>query len=85
MDEHIKAVLNENKAKNIIFFIGDGMGFATTAATRPYIDAEETELAFEKFQHVGLSRTYCVNAQVADSACTATAYCTGVKGNYGEP
>lgn len=27
-------------------------------------------------------KTYCVDAQVADSACTATAYLTGVKTNY---
>jgi Alkaline phosphatase len=27
-------------------------------------------------------QTYCVDAQVADSACTATAYLTGVKTNY---
>lgn len=28
------------------------------------------------------SQTYCVDRQVAESACTATAYLTGVKGNY---
>lgn len=28
------------------------------------------------------SKTYCVDAQVADSACTATAYLSGVKTNY---
>lgn len=28
-------------------------------------------------------QTYCVDMQVADSACTATAYLTGVKANYG--
>lgn len=28
-------------------------------------------------------QTYCVDKQVADSACTATAYLSGVKGNYG--
>ena len=35
-------------------------------------------ICFEKF-----SQTYCVNRQVADSACTATAYLHGVKANYG--
>lgn len=30
-----------------------------------------------------MNQTYCVDAQVADSACTATAYLSGVKGNYG--
>lgn len=28
-------------------------------------------------------QTYCVNKQVADSACTSTAYLNGVKANYG--
>lgn len=28
-------------------------------------------------------QTYCLNAQVADSACTATAYLCGVKANSG--
>lgn len=28
-------------------------------------------------------QTYCVDNQIADSACTATAYLTGVKNNYG--
>lgn len=27
-------------------------------------------------------KTYCVDAQVADSACTSTAYLCGVKTNY---
>lgn len=27
-------------------------------------------------------KTYCVDAQVADSACTSTAYLSGVKTNY---
>ena len=78
----LEAVLNENKAKNIIFFLGDGMGLQTTAATRAYIDSEEHELTFEKFPHFGLSKTYCVDSQVADSGCSATAYLTGVKNNY---
>lgn len=28
-------------------------------------------------------QTYCVDKQVADSACSATAYLTGVKANFG--
>lgn len=30
-----------------------------------------------------IQQTYCANTQVADSACTATAYLGGVKANYG--
>lgn len=37
-------------------------------------------MAFEEFPFTANSKTYCVNLQVADSACTATAYLSGVKG-----
>ncbi|KAJ9577041.1 hypothetical protein L9F63_006389, partial [Diploptera punctata] len=75
------------KAKNVIMFLGDGMSLSTLAATRAYLGqlegrpGEETVLSFEKFPTVGLSKTYCVNSQVADSACSATAYLGGVKAN----
>ncbi|XP_055371341.1 membrane-bound alkaline phosphatase-like [Condylostylus longicornis] len=72
---------NEKKAKNIIFFLGDGMSVHTLTATRAYLKDVSHQLSFEKFPYVGLSKTYCVNAQVADSACSATAYFTGVKNN----
>lgn len=76
--------LNLNTAKNIILFLGDGMGWPTIAAARlMYQQREQTELSFEKFPHLGLSKTYCVNKQVPDSACTSTAYLNGVKANYG--
>ncbi|EAT45426.1 AAEL003309-PA [Aedes aegypti] len=71
------------KAKNIIFFIGDGMSAQTVAATRMYQGNENEYLSFEKFPYLGQVKTYCVNRQVADSACTGTAYFSGVKGNYG--
>lgn len=77
-----EAQLNVNTAKNIIMFLGDGMSLQTVAATRMYMGGEELSLSFEKFPHFGLSKTYAVNFQVADSANTATAYLTGVKGNY---
>nr|UXP86337.1 alkaline phosphatase [Megoura viciae] len=75
-------------AKNVIFFIGDGMSIATLASARIYMGqqqnntgSEKEMLSFEKFPFTGLSKTYCVDSQVADSACSATAYLTGVKGN----
>lgn len=73
--------LNTNKAKNVIFFIGDGMSLATIAATRMYEGKEENNLSFENFPHFGLAKTYCVDKQVADSACSAVAYLGGVKSN----
>ncbi|XP_073829485.1 membrane-bound alkaline phosphatase-like [Musca autumnalis] len=71
------------KAKNIIFFLGDGMSLATLAATRIYLGGEEQELSFESFPDVGLMKTYAVDRLVTDSAAAATALLCGVKANYG--
>lgn len=70
-------------AKNIILFVGDGMDLTTLAATRAYIGGEEKVLSFEKFPSFGISNVYCLDRKVADSACSATAYLSGVKANYG--
>ncbi|KAH8291176.1 hypothetical protein KR054_009553 [Drosophila jambulina] len=79
--------LDKRKAKNMILFLGDGMSLSTVASARIHKGqlkgnpGEEDSLSFEKFPYTGLSKTYCSNAQVADSACTATAYLCGVKTN----
>ncbi|KAG4074419.1 hypothetical protein HA402_000398 [Bradysia odoriphaga] len=83
LEKKISQKQNLNKAKNLILFIGDGMGLSTLMATRSYIDDVQTELSFEKFPYSGLSKPYCINYQVPDSACTGTALMTGVKSNYG--
>ncbi|XP_076620217.1 alkaline phosphatase 4 isoform X2 [Colletes latitarsis] len=78
----------EHKAKNIIIFIGDGMGISTITAGRIFTGqakgttGEEYKLAFEKFPNTGLSKTYNTDKQVPDSAGTATAIFSGVKCRY---
>uniref|UniRef100_A0A0A1WP73 Alkaline phosphatase n=1 Tax=Zeugodacus cucurbitae TaxID=28588 RepID=A0A0A1WP73_ZEUCU len=72
-----------NGAKNVIMFLGDGMSVHTVTAARNLIGDSANQLSFEQFPYFGLSKTYCVDRQVADSACTATAYLGGVKANYG--
>lgn len=67
-----KRNVNRNIAKNVILFLGDGMSITTLAATRMYMGGEEKTLSFEQFANVGMSKTYCVDEQVADSACTST-------------
>lgn len=57
------------------------MGLPTLAAARVLGGGEEIYLSFENFPYTALSKTYCVDKQVADSACTSTAYLTGVKAN----
>lgn len=83
LKEKLNQKLNTNRAKNLVIFIGDGMGLSTLMATRSYISDVQTELSFEKFPHSGLSKTYCINYQVPDSSCTGTAIMTGVKNNFG--
>ncbi|XP_002020239.2 alkaline phosphatase [Drosophila persimilis] len=78
-----KLRLNTQLAKNVMLFLGDGMSIPTLTAGRVYLGGEEKQFSFEQFPYVGLSKTYCANMQVADSACTATAYLGGVKANYG--
>lgn len=75
--------LNENRAKNVILFMGDGMSVHTIAATRAFMGDSNKQVSFEKFPYLGLSKTYAVNERTPDSASTATAYLTGVKANYG--
>jgi len=82
VDEQLKKMPNKNKAKNIIMFLGDGMSHPSIAAARVYMGGEEKKLSFEDFPHTASSKTYCVDRQVADSACTATAYLQGIKANY---
>ncbi|XP_026201651.1 alkaline phosphatase, intestinal, tandem duplicate 2 [Anabas testudineus] len=80
---------NVRQAKNVILFLGDGMGIPTVTAARILKgqlagqSGEETSLVMDTFPHVALSKTYNVDQQMPDSAGTATAYLCGVKANYG--
>ncbi len=74
-------------AKNVILFIGDGMGISTLTAGRIYagqkkgLDGESYKLTIEQMSHLALSKTYAHDGQIADSASTATAIVTGAKVN----
>lgn len=77
------------QAKNVILFVGDGMGISTVTAAR-ILDGqnkgmlgEENQLSFEAFPYTGFSKTYNVNAQTPDSAGTMTAMMGGVKTDSG--
>uniref|UniRef100_A0A8D1DXU5 Alkaline phosphatase n=1 Tax=Sus scrofa TaxID=9823 RepID=A0A8D1DXU5_PIG len=77
----------QTAAKNLILFLGDGMGVPTVTATRILKGqmngkpGPETPLAMDQFPYLALSKTYNVDRQVPDSAGTATAYLCGVKTN----
>jgi len=64
--------------KNVILFIGDGMGFEHVKAARYYNGAP---LSFEGLPYQGEVTTYSANNAVTDSAASGTAMATGVKVN----
>lgn len=79
----------EGRARNVILFIGDGMGVSTITAAR-LLGAEQAgeagssrPLAMDGLPHAALVRTYTHDAMVADSAATATAMVTGAKTRNG--
>lgn len=78
-----------NRAKNVILFLGDGMGVSTVTAARIFEgqqqgrDGERNLLSFEKLPYLAMSKTYSANQQTADSAPTMSAIMTGVKTNDG--
>ena len=87
------------RARNIILFIGDGMGISTITAGRIYEaqrraklskgtypgfeGGEESLLSFEKLPGRAMVKTYNTDAQVPDSAGTATAFTSGTKTRIG--
>jgi alkaline phosphatase len=68
-------------AKNIIFFLGDGMGPTTITAARIFKAGEDGLLNFERLDRTARIKTYSADAQVTDSAPSMGAYMTGVKIN----
>ena len=83
------SALPEGRARNVILFVGDGMGVSTLTAARILEGqargepGEENALAFEGYPHTALVKTYNVDAQTPDSAGTMTAMMSGVKTDVG--
>lgn len=71
------------RAKNVILFIGDGMGVSTLTAARIFegqrrgVDGASNTLSFERFENLALVRTYATDSLVTDSANGASAIMTG--------
>jgi alkaline phosphatase len=71
--------LAAGEAKNVIFFLGDGMGPVTVTASRIFKYGEAGQLNMEKLPRTARVRTYSFDAQTTDSAPSMAAYMTGVK------
>lgn len=67
------------EAKNVIFFLGDGMGPVTVTASRIYKYGEAGQLTMETLPRTARVKTYSLDGQTTDSAPSMAAYMTGVK------
>ncbi|MFN3839011.1 MAG: alkaline phosphatase [Brevundimonas sp.] len=76
---------NTDRARNIILFVGDGMGTSTLTAARIFqgqsrgVDGASTWTTLDRLPYAGLVRTYSHDSLVADSAPSATGLLSGVK------
>ena len=71
---------NEPKVKNVIYLIGDGMGFG---AVTSLLLSEDEVTGFEQAPVIGLSETCSADNYVTDSAAGGTALATGTRTNNG--
>lgn len=77
------AAAGEPTARNVIFFLGDGMGVSTVTATRIFAKGVDGQLVMDTLPHTALSRTATADAITADSAGTISAMMSGVNTNNG--
>ena len=72
-----------NKAKNIILFIGDGMGPNQVELARLSVGGANHRLSFENFPVTGIVLNSSAQNLYTDSAAAATTWATGVKTKNG--
>ena len=79
--------VNENQAKYVFLFIGDGMGVTPVTAAENYLGFTKTNkgliypdrMNFTEMPVVGLKTQYDCHSFIPDSASTATAFAGGIK------
>lgn len=79
--------VNDNQAKYVFLFIGDGMGITPVTAAENYLGYTKTNkgevypdrMNFTEMPVIGLKTQYDCHSFIPDSASTATAFATGIK------
>ncbi len=71
----------DEKVKNVILLIGDGLGLGAVGTWM--LDNNYEPTAFDRAQYVGISKTYSKNNRVTDSAAAGSAMGSGQKTNNG--
>ncbi len=69
-----------NRCKNIVFMIGDGMGINQVYAA---MSTQTSPMHIERFDVIGMVKTYSANEYTTDSGAAGTALACGVKTNNG--
>ncbi|MDB9995651.1 alkaline phosphatase [Gammaproteobacteria bacterium] len=85
-ETNVAETLEQNpnfKAKNIILFIGDGMGPNQVALARFSVGGANHRLSFENFPVTGIVLNHSAQNLYTDSAASATAWAAGVKTKNG--
>lgn len=74
------------RVKNVIVFIGDGMGSTTITAARmlkrQITKNHNAQLSFDEFPVTAVIQTDIFNSQIPESAASSTALFCGVKTNF---
>lgn len=71
----------QSSPRNVLFFLGDGMGLTTLTASRIYAVGEDGQLTLDSLPEMAYIKTFSNDSQVTDSAPSMSAYMTGVKMN----
>ena len=69
------------KPRNVVFVLGDGMGVGAVTLASNYLRRRPGALVMNQLPFAGLATTYSANADVTDSAASATAFSCGRKTN----
>jgi alkaline phosphatase len=73
------SLFGQQRAKNVILFIGDAGGLSTLNAASIHGYKEPRSLYIQRMPHIGLSETSSTSSWVTDSAAGMTAIVTGQK------
>ena len=81
--EPYENVASSEGVRNVIFLIGDGMGFGQMAFARIRAAGPDSRLYMERLPVQGWALTHAANCLVTDSAASGTALACGIKTNNG--
>ncbi|XP_070494076.1 alkaline phosphatase-like [Chironomus tepperi] len=88
LENRMRSMNMENlpRVKNVIIFIGDGMGMTTITAARTLkrqvTQNPNAQMIFDDFPATALMQTDIINSQIPESAASSTALFCGVKTNF---